>query len=336
MATIRKRNDKWNVQIRRRGFPAISKSFVMKGDAQSWARKTEAELDRGEMPQEAATSSLATFGDLLEKYEAEVTPRKRGARFERSRLLALRAHPIARRPLKNITPNDFALYRNERLRAVSGSTVRRELTILRHCFEVGRKEWGIKIAPNPVAEIDRPKDGKPRDRRLSESEFESLERALSVCRNVYVRVIYRFAIETGMRRGGILSLAWGQVDLDNRTALLPLTKNGDARIVPLSPAATEILRELKSKKKETLKDLVFPVSANAFQLSWERVKLRAQIENFRFHDLRHEAISRFFELGLSVPEVSLISGHKDARMLFRYTHLKPENVAKKIEALTQR
>ena len=81
---------------------------------------------------------------------------------------------------------------------------------------------------------------------------------------------------------------------------------------------------------------MFPVSANAFQLSWERVKLRAQIENFRFHDLRHEAISRFFELGLSVPEVSLISGHKDARMLFRYTHLKPENVAKKIEALTQR
>lgn len=89
-----------------------------------------------------------------------------------------------------------------------------------------------------MAEIDRPKDGKPRDRRLSESEFESLECALSVCRNVYVRVIYRFAIETGMRRGEILSLAWGQVDLDNRTALLPLTKNGDARIVPLSPAAT--------------------------------------------------------------------------------------------------
>ena len=162
MAAIRKRNDKWNVQIRRRGFPAISKSFALKGDAQSWARKAEAELDRGEIPQAATAFALNTFGELLKKYETDVTPRKRGARFERSRLLALSTHPIARRTLKNITPNDFALYRNERLRTVSASTVRRELTILRHCFEVGRKEWGVKIAPNPVAEIDRPKDGKPR------------------------------------------------------------------------------------------------------------------------------------------------------------------------------
>ena len=62
--------------------------------------------------------------------------------------------------------------------------------------------------------------------------------------------------------------------------------------------------------------------------------IRAGIQNLHFHDLRHEAISRFFELGLSVPEVALISGHKDMRMLFRYTHLKAENVAEKLSSLT--
>jgi integrase len=74
-----------------------------------------------------------------------------------------------------------------------------------------------------------------------------------------------------------------------------------------------------------------PISANAFRLAWERVKRRAGVEDFRFHDLRHEAISRFFEIGLSVPEVALISGHRDPRMLFRYTHLRPETIARKLQ-----
>ena len=78
---------------------------------------------------------------------------------------------------------------------------------------------------------------------------------------------------------------------------------------------------------------MFPISADALRLAWERVKRRAGIKDLRFHDLRHEAISRFFEMGLSVPEVALISGHKDARMLFRYTHLKAENVANALQRL---
>jgi len=72
------------------------------------------------------------------------------------------------------------------------------------------------------------------------------------------------------------------------------------------------------------------MSANAFRLSWERVRKRAGISDLHFHDLRHEAISRFFELGLSVPEVALISGHRDARMLFRYTHPMRETILKQL------
>ena len=130
------------------------------------------------------------------------------------------------------------------------------------------------------------------------------------------------------------------MDLESKTALLPLTKNGEKRIVPLSPAALQVLHQrLETSQSSSLatsnllSGCVFPLSPNALRLAWDRMKVRAKIKNLRFHDLRHEAISRFFELGLSVPEVALISGHKDARMLFRYTHLRAEDVASKISEL---
>jgi integrase len=154
-----------------------------------------------------------------------------------------------------------------------------------------------------------------------------------------VKSAFLFALATGMRRGEVLSLTWVNVDFENRVAFLPMTKNGEPRRVPLSTEAIETLQSVRESVRESVlreKGQIFPISAKALRLAWERAKRRVGVENLRFHDLRHEAISRFFELGLSVPEVSLISGHKDARMLFRYTHLKPENVAKKIEALTQR
>ena len=139
--------------------------------------------------------------------------------------------------------------------------------------------------------------------------------------------IVRFAIATGMRRGELLNLSWPNVNIEARTAHLPHTKNGEARTVPLSPDALGVLVRQERTDGE---DRVFPTSANAVRLAWERLKRREGIKDLRFHDLRHEAISRFFELGLSVPEVSAISGHKDPRMLMRYTHLKAENIAQKL------
>ena len=80
---------------------------------------------------------------------------------------------------------------------------------------------------------------------------------------------------------------------------------------------------------------VFPISANCLRLAWNRARRKAGINDLRFHDLRHEAVSQFFEMGMSVPEVALISGHKDLRQLFRYTHLNPTNVFQKYEAFSK-
>jgi integrase len=138
-----------------------------------------------------------------------------------------------------------------------------------------------------------------------------------------------FALETGMRRGEMLSLTWRNVDLDQGLAYLKETKNGEERTVPLSPSARDLLLSMAKTGYR-----VFPASPNAVRLAWERMKRSAGIEDLRFHDLRHEAISRFFEAGLSLPEVALISGHKDARMLTRYAHFTAKSVAKKLTSFS--
>ena len=130
-----------------------------------------------------------------------------------------------------------------------------------------------------------------------------------------------------MRRSEILDLTWKDTSLEQQLAYLPLTKNGTSREVPLSTKAVDVLRDQESRQDTPIP---FPVNANAFRLAWERLRKRADLCDLRFHDLRHEAISRFFEMGLSIPEVAVISGHKDARMLFRYTHLRAEDLVKKI------
>ena len=136
-----------------------------------------------------------------------------------------------------------------------------------------------------------------------------------------------FAIETGMRRSEILGLEWHQVDFNRQTALLPITKNGSTREVPLSHKALDVLRRQKARNDTPTP---FPDNANAFRLAWDRLRACADLIDLRFHDLRHEAISSFFEMGLNMPEVAVISGHKDPRILFRYMHLRAEILLPKI------
>ena len=145
-------------------------------------------------------------------------------------------------------------------------------------------------------------------------------------KNPLIAPIIIFAVETGMRRSEMLELRWFDINKDKRTAKLINTKNGEDRIVPLTRNAFEVLQTLEQDK-----EVVFPITANCLQLAWRRVKKNADIDDLRFHDLRHEAISRFFEHGLTVPEVALISGHKDIRQLFRYTHLMPQKISVKYE-----
>lgn len=336
MATIRKRGSRWQAQVRRTGQPHLSKSFLLRADAEAWGRQKEVEADRGEIIRAPQINGRLKVSDLLRRYLMEVTPKKRGSGPEAARLKHILKGELASLPLADLRPVHLARFRDLRLEKVSKSSVRRELVILRHCFSLAKNEWG-QLKLNPLEKLALPQESPPRSRRPTPDELERLLVAMAGLRNQLPRVVFEFALATGMRRGEILSIRWCDVDWVGRTAFLFKTKNGHPRRVPLSWAAIRILRERAggdqhsvASMPDALRDRVFPITANAVRLSWERAKKRVGIANLRFHDLRHEAITRYFELGLSVPEVALISGHKDSRVLLAYANPRPEDVASKL------
>jgi integrase len=325
MASIRKHRGKWQVQIRRVGHAPVSRSFIQKSDAQAWARQIEQQIDRGDLVGDLRSLSSTTLRVLLERYRREMLPLKRGRRMESYKLDIVLRHGIADISLRRLTPSAIAAYRDDRHESVKPGTVRRELAILSHCFEVARREWDIPLPNNPVAQIKMPEAGRPRERRITAEELEAMLEGTAKSLTPLLAPIIKFAIETGMRRGEIVAARWADVNLTNKTLHIPQAKNGHARTIPLTPGALSVLHSLPQYDER-----VFPISGNAVRLAWERLKKRVGISDLRFHDLRHEAVSRFFEIGLSVPEVALISGHRDARMLFRYTHLRAEDIAMKL------
>jgi len=326
MASIRKRGERWQVQVRRKGHSPLNRTFDLKRDAQTWARETERALERGTQAQALIDAREISFDALLKRYGEQVTPSKRGADVERYRIKSLRAHGIAQITLANLRPADFARYRDERLTRVQAGTVLRELSLAQRVLEVASLEWGLFLPENPAKRISKPKAPPPRERRLYPAEEALLMKAARRSKSPLLYPAIVLALETAMRRGELLSLKWCNLDLEQRLATLEETKTGRPRSIPLTERATALLRSLEGHDPER----VLPGSANALRLAWQRLTKGSGIENLTFHDLRHEAVSRLFEKGLSIPEVALISGHQDPRMLFRYTHLKASDLVQKL------
>jgi len=317
-------------QVRRKGATTQSRTFGSLTDAKAWASQVEADIEAGAVLPSRRQFTSTKFRDLIERYGAEVTPSKRSGPSEQARLKQLGRHPIAQLALSELTAQSVAGYRDQRLASVSPATARRELALLSHIIEVARREWGMLALTNPVKVIRQPPAGQPRSRRLQSNEASRLFAALSQTRNPDLKVIVSLAIETGMRRSEILSLDWSFIDLKRHLLHIPITKLGSPRTIAITSRAVGILSQLQPKPAGR----VFSISVNAFRLAWQRAVRRSGISNLRFHDLRHEAVSRFFEMGLTVPEVASISGHRDPRVLFRYTHLQPQGLAAKLRDLT--
>ncbi|WP_339634566.1 site-specific integrase [uncultured Sneathiella sp.] len=329
MATIRKRGNRWQAQVRRREHPPISKTFNVKSDAARWARTVEIAIDRGEILSHLnSPQTIETLADLMVQYRDRVTTKKRGSKVETLRINKFLSHPLCKTKVKFVTPYLIAAYRDERLRAVKGETVRRDLTILSHAFNIAIREWGLPILNNPVSKIEKPKPAKGRERRISKEELDALLRGCEQGRNKYLRYAIQLAVLTGMRRGELLKMKWEHLDRKKNLLLLPTTKNGYSRVIPLCGNAIKVLNIIGVREE----GFVLDVSENALRLSWERLRNRVGIKDIRFHDLRHEAISRFFEMGLSLPEVALISGHKEPRMLMRYTHISASSISPKLRS----
>jgi len=317
------------VQVRRKGRAPVTRSFHSKSGALLWAREQEFEADKG-VPSAHKGLRGITVANVVRRYRDEVVPRKRGSGRETLMLNVFLRHPLARVALSDVTTGMVSAYCTERLRRVRPGTLNRELDILRHAFATARRSWDIPLTYNAFADVTRPKTAAPRERRLHAGERERLLAACSQCRNPYIGYLVELALATAMRRGELLSARWVHVSFDTRTLHIPVTKNGHPRTIPLSGVALALLRDLRDLGGAA-SERPLPLTENAARMAWKRLVKRARLVNLRFHDLRHEAISGFFERGLSVPEVALISGHRDPRMLFRYTHPRAEDIAVKLQ-----
>lgn len=287
MSTIRKRDNKYQVAIRRKGFAPVYRSFHNRSDALEWSRHMEAQADRGDLPKPTKVLDAYRVKDLIERYRDEITVKKRSCDTETYMLDSFLRQPIANLPLSQITSSHFSSYRDKRLKAVKPGTVNRELSIINHAFGIAERDWDIPIKANPLAKLRKLKVNNARTRRLSSDEFDLLLTTAEQSRNKDVVPLIRFALATAMRRGEILRLKWTEIDFTNRTLFIPFTKNGHARTIPISQEAMVVLDELSPYRKE--RPTVFGMSDNAAKLAWQRLVNRSGIDDLHFHDLRHEA-----------------------------------------------
>jgi integrase len=344
MATITKTpSGTWKAIIRRVGWPTTAKTFRTKRDAEDWSRRAEDEMVRGVFIQRSPSEKML-MSKALERYVQEVVPTKKEStqRREGARIRELTAF-FGQYSLAAVTPDLVAKFRDMRIaQGKANNSVRLELALLSHLFNVVIREWHIGLAYNPVANIRKPSPGNGRDRRLAKDEQDQLLLAVDQHSNPMLGWIVRIAIGTGMRHSEILGLKRSQVDIVNRVVRLTDTKNDSARAVPLNKMATAALKlALDNPIRPKNTDLIFfgepgregKRGPYQFSKTWQSIKKKLDMTDLHFHDLRHETVSRLVEAGFSDQQVASISGHKSMQMLKRYTHLRAEDLVAKLDNL---
>ena len=323
MSSIRKINGKWIAQVNKMGHPRVSKYFYSKTLAITWANGIEQKYDQ--INAHGYDKSLLNHkvANLIDKYEVMKSQYKRSYASEIYMLKQLKYSPLGQAKVGGISSLMVSSYIDRCRQHVKPSTISRRLGLLRHIFNVAIDEWGYPIT-NPVSKVKIPKSAEAPLRRIRDEHLKELDKIFRERQSV-MRWIVIFGLETAMRRGEIVNLKWEDVDRSKNTARISESKCGRVRYVPLTPRAIECLESVPAQS-----EYVFNTTTSAIASAWKRIRIKAGARNVRFHDLRHEAISRFFEKGLTIPEVASISGHRTPQMLFRYAHADQSKIAEKL------
>lgn len=325
MASIQKIENKGKVSYR--AFVALggkrkSKTFPNQAMAKRWAAEQEAEsvADRFGLQ-----SERKTLFDALERYGREISPSKRGYRWERVRLSALQRSPLAHMQLSSIGLDQVQEWIDTRIQQVKGGSVRRDCSLLSAVFtQCIRWKW---IAENPMRYTRKPAAEKPRFRRISDSEIALLLEQLGYVEGARPHGAMGecawallFALETAMRMGEIWSLRGENVF--EKHVHLPMTKNGTARDVPLSLRARELLSVMPSA------GILLTSRKESAGVAFRKACDRAGIENLHFHDSRHEAITRLVAGGKLSPVVlARMTGHKNLNQIMTYYNESAADIA---------
>jgi integrase len=312
MATIRKRNAKYQVQVRINGYTK-SKTFPCYEIAKKWANKQE--IIAFTEPDERPRYQPANFKEILLKYWEYAQHHHKGASVEQIVIQALCREHWANKPLQGLCRADIIEFRDRRLLSVKPDTFKRQLNIIRSAARMASEEWGWICTMLLFQDIKLPKQNERQVRRITPGIEERLLTGTQGGRSPFMKPLIILALETGMRRGELLRLK--HEDWDIRSGLISIkeTKNGKNRVIPASNRARQTLCKLAQNNTHSL----IPLSGNAVNLSFQRLKRRTGLNWLRFHDFRHEAISRWFEIGLNIPEIRTLSGHSDVAMLMRYS-----------------
>lgn len=322
MATYQKRGATWRAIIRKNG-STTSATFPTKAAAQSWALKIEAEIDEtgnGAIPNK-------TFGELLQRYANDVSPSKRGAKWEITRIKAIQSDPVSLVNLPDLNASHFSAWRDRRLAVVTPGTVLRDWNLLSAACNKAVHEW-LWLRTNPMSRVKRPAEVPPRDRLISQDEIDRLLFVLGCDMTTIpgrTGLAMRFALETGMRLGEITSLTWEDVKTERQYCKVLKGKTGAAkRDVPLSAIAIELLQSVAADAGP-----VFSLSATQIGSAFQKAKKLADVEGVHFHDTRANAITMLSKK-VDILTLARIIGHKDLKMLMVYYRESATDIAKKL------
>jgi len=344
MATIvKQKSGRWRVQVRRKG-RYLSDTFSLRKDAEAWARRVERDLDVGIKPVPRKVEGIRTFGDLIDLHVSDM--KSVGKAPGRSKMYSM---DFLKKELGKIRLADLdreLLIDFGKARAKNGAgpmTLSIDLGYIRTLLAYGAAVHGLPYSPEPVdlarnalRMLSLVGKGEERDRRPTEQEIEDLIehfRGMNSSTIPMARII-KFAIATAMRQEEISRVTWEDLDARHKMLLIrdrkdPRHKRGNHQSIPLLDVSGYDAWALVEEQAEHLghrKGCIFPYNSRSVGTAFRRACRQLRIDDLHFHDLRHEATSRLFEAEYVIPEVSLVTGHKDWKMLQRYTHIRPQDL----------
>jgi len=326
MATIRKFKGKWQVQIRKKGYPHVTKSFFEKSSASKYAKEVELQMERQTF-EDMSEAQTTTLRDLLSKYVEEGISELKSQRSVRSRVKLILKHKIADYGLLQLRSKHVHVFKEQIKQGRAPKTINGYIELLRTCWSYAKKNLSIALpAENPFEMVSKYKIHNERDVTITEDEYQNLLSVADRSKFLMLGDLIRFAVLTTARYSEITSLKRSNVDFNKRLATFIDTKNGEDRTIPLSNEVIAIL------KKYPFGEKFFPIpTRDRFKEHWYRARRDANLTHLRFHDLRSVGIRRLLLAGMQLHEVAILSGHKTLAVLHRrYSRIKAEDLLEKI------
>jgi len=327
MATITKRLSKWKVQIRKKGYRPITKTFLKNVNAIKWAKETETLMDK-KMFEDYSDAENYTLGDLIKKYRDLKTPTKKGKKEETYKLNLLLRYEVAKINCLELKKHHIYKFKEQISEGRKAETINKYIHYIYTVWEYAKEHLEIGLPPtNPCRSIKKDTVKDTIERTLSDQEYSDLLQHAKRSNLKILSDMIEFGYITAMRFGEITKLKFSDIDTDTRIAVLRDTKNGNDRKIPLSNRAIEIA------ERNRFGDLLFDIQRDKFKHYFSQCCLRARVFDFRFHDLRACAITNMFDNGWSIPQVALVSGHKTWSELKRYTRIRPTQLVEQINQI---